>query len=93
VGVHSLHAQLAGDDVEGTPLSITAMPGGACLAASRADEGALTSAVAGRPSLVMLTAFNEFGHPVGAGGAPLSAALRSACGAPLSPRAAALLGD
>ena len=81
VGVHSLHVQLDGEDIDKSPLSITAMPGGACLAASRADEGALTSAVAGTPSLVMLTAFNEFGHPVGAGGVLLSAALRSACGA------------
>ena len=82
MGVHSLHAQLGNEDVEGAPLSLTAMPGGPCLGASRADEGALAAAVAGKPCSVLLTAFNEFGHPVGAGGALLAAGLRSCGGAP-----------
>jgi hypothetical protein len=77
VGIHTLHAQVGSQDVEGLPLRLTAVPGAPCLATSRVDEAALAAAVAGQRSSVLLTTFNEYGNPVGAGGAVLTAVLIS----------------
>lgn len=70
-----MHVRIDHEAVEGSPLQLEAQPGAPCLAASRVDESALMSAVAGEPCFVKLTAFNEFGQPIGAGGAIMTAAL------------------
>lgn len=84
VGIHALHAQIGNQDIGGMPLRLTAVPGAPCLATSRVDEAVLAKAVAGQRCTALLTAFNEFGSPVCAGGAVMTAVLLS-LGAPSSP--------
>lgn len=76
-GLHTIYAHIDHEAVEGSPLVLDAKPGAPCLAASRLNESALTSAVAGEHCSVLLTAFNEFGDPINDGGAVITATLMS----------------
>lgn len=76
-GVHTIYAHIDHEAVDGSPLVIDARPGAPCLAASRMDESALMSAVAGEHCSVLLTAFNEFGDAITHGGAVITAMLVS----------------
>ena len=76
-GLHTIYAHIDHEAVDGSPLVLDAKPGAPCLAASRVNELALTSAVAGEHCSVLLTAFNEFGDPITCGSAVITAALMS----------------